>query len=46
MIKLTDLQKDVNEYYGKTLGCTADIKTNVCGLGDRGLCSKEAEILT
>lgn len=46
MMNITDLQKDVIDYYGKTLGGSADLKTNACCLGDPGYSTREAEVLT
>lgn len=46
MKSLTELQKEVTEYYGKTLESTADLKTNACCTGDPGYSKREAEVLS
>ncbi|CDW79757.1 arsenite methyltransferase [Stylonychia lemnae] len=43
---IVDLQKDVQNYYGKTITQTKDLVTNACCLADPGFSEKEQEILT
>eukprot|EP00347_Sterkiella_histriomuscorum_P016283 403353780 len=46
MMDLTDLRKDVQEYYGKTIQQTKDLVTNACCLADPGFSERESEILS
>ena len=44
-LKKTDLQKEVSDYYGKELGCTADLKTSACCSGEQDYSSVEHDAL-